>query len=359
MELNKIRAKIQNCYRCKIAIQRQNVVFGEGSISSSIFLLGEAPAKQEDKEGRCFVGSAGRVLDEILEASGFKRDEIYISNCIKCKTPHNREPTRQELENCKYWLRQELEIIKPKLLVLLGSTALRNILDLTGVSERRGKMIKDRKGVYYITFHPAVALYKPEYKPVLIDDFRHLKKILESGFYKFLKGANPLDSKKQPMGVVNLTKKKTQKATKKKTAKAEEKKQETTNSKEEWLRVANIDRYTGTFKPNQKNKHEFEGAEIQFNIRDVIAFLDGKKDWILLGSDSLSGKEEGKNGIFLNLSQNKKALTFCIDRQEAEEPKEPVWYNIPIKAITEFGGQWIGVFRTKTEADEVKEEKKK
>jgi len=369
MSLNELRKENLSCFRCEIAKDRKNLVFGNGSPYSSLFMVGEAPAREEDKQGKPFVGKAGKVLDEVLKASGFDRKQFFITSCLKCKTPNNREPTIEELSNCRYWLSKQLEIIKPDIIIILGAIALKSVLNLSGISGKHGRLIKEGSAVYFISFHPAIALYNPKRINVLIDDFKKLKNMLDS-HYKFLKGANPLESKnKQPMGVVNLSKKQTKKKiskpkTKKeksdtkqtKKSQSKETKTETKPSNGNWIRVANIDRYTGSFKVNQKFKSEFEGAEIQFNIRDVIAFLDGKKDWILLGSDSLSGKEEGKNGIFLNLSQNKKALTFVIDRREAEEPEEPVWYNIPIKAITEFGGQWIGVFRVAKEGEEVKSE---
>lgn len=168
---------IKDCSKCKLCSGRNNIVFGVGNKNADIMFIGEGPGADEDIQGEPFVGKAGQLMNKAFEALEIKREEVYIANIVKCRPPQNRNPEPDEAKACMDYLRNQVILIKPKIIVLLGSIALKNILgEEYGITNSRGKWIA-RKGIWYMpTFHPA-ALLRDESKK--LDFWRDLKLVKE------------------------------------------------------------------------------------------------------------------------------------------------------------------------------------
>ena len=175
--LEELKNSIKNCNKCKLCNERNNIVFGVGNENADIMFIGEGPGADEDAQGIPFVGKAGQLMNKAFEGLGIKREEVYIANIVKCRPPQNRNPEKDEVEACINYLRNQVMIIKPKIIVLLGNVALKNILgDEYGITKVRGNWI-ERKGIWYMpTFHPA-ALLRDESKK--LDFWKDLKKVKE------------------------------------------------------------------------------------------------------------------------------------------------------------------------------------
>lgn len=157
--IEELEKTIVDCKNCKLCNSRTNIVFGTGNKNADIMFIGEGPGADEDIQGIPFVGKAGRLMNMAFEGIGIKRDEVYIANIVKCRPPANRNPEKNEAEACMNYLRNQVMIIKPKIIVLLGSVALKNILgEEYGITTSRGKWI-EKKGILYMpTWHPAALL---------------------------------------------------------------------------------------------------------------------------------------------------------------------------------------------------------
>lgn len=178
-----LEKSIINCQKCKLCKQRQNIVFGTGNKEADIMFIGEGPGADEDRLGEPFVGRAGKLMNMAFDVVGIKREEVYIANVVKCRPPGNRNPEDDEANSCLDYLRSQVILVKPKIIVLLGNVALKNILGKEyGITASRGKII-EKKGIIYIpTWHPA-ALLRDENKKV--DFIRDLQKVLNE--YKMLR----------------------------------------------------------------------------------------------------------------------------------------------------------------------------
>jgi len=178
-----LEESIKDCSKCKLCTNRNNIVFGTGNKETTLMMIGEGPGADEDKEGIPFVGKAGQLMDKAFEGIGIKREEIYIANIVKCRPPSNRVPEEDEAEACLDYLRNQVVLIKPKIIVLLGSTALKNVLgEEYSITASRGKWI-EKKGIMYMpTWHPA-ALLRDENKK--IEFWRDLKEVKKQ--YDFIK----------------------------------------------------------------------------------------------------------------------------------------------------------------------------
>lgn len=181
---NKLEEICLACHACPLANKRTNVVFGEGVLDAPVMFIGEGPGKQEDLQGRAFVGPAGQLLDRMLAAINMDRHKnVMISNIVKCRPPSNRVPTLAESEKCLPFLRAQVDIVRPKVLVLLGATAVKHIIDHKAtISKVRGQWL-ERKG-YWITatYHPAALLRDPSRKPQSWADLKAiLAKVKELG----------------------------------------------------------------------------------------------------------------------------------------------------------------------------------
>lgn len=173
-----LEKSIENCNKCKLCKTRQNIVFGTGNRNADIMFIGEGPGADEDKEGEPFVGKAGKLMNLAFETVGIKREEVYIANIVKCRPPANRDPEEDEIYACMDYLRNQVLLVKPKMIVLLGRIALQNILGKEyKITSSRGKWI-EKKGIKYMpTWHPA-ALLRDESKK--IDFIKDLKQVMLS-----------------------------------------------------------------------------------------------------------------------------------------------------------------------------------
>ena len=157
---------IINCNKCMLCQNRNNIVFGEGNKEADVMFIGEGPGADEDAQGLPFVGKAGQLMNKAFEGLGIDRSKVYIANIVKCRPPSNRVPTDEEAEACLNYLRNQVVLVKPKIIVLLGSTALKYILGKEfGITSARGKWV-EKKGILYMpTWHPA-ALLRDENKKI-------------------------------------------------------------------------------------------------------------------------------------------------------------------------------------------------
>ena len=176
-EMDELEKSIINCKKCKLCQRRQNIVFGEGNTNTKVMFIGEGPGGDEDKEGRPFVGKTGQLMNKAFDVVGIKRENVYIANIIKCRPPQNRDPEPDEIEACINYLRNQVMIIKPQIIVLLGRISLQNIVGKEyKITASRGKWI-EKKGILYMpTWHPA-ALLRDETKK--IDFIKDLIKVTE------------------------------------------------------------------------------------------------------------------------------------------------------------------------------------
>ena len=166
----------EHCQRCPLHLSRHRVVFGEGNPRASVLLVGEGPGQTEDQQGRPFVGSAGQLLDRILAAAGFNREEVYITNTVLCRPPGNRVPTPGETAACYPYLETKLRVIKPAIVVVLGATAARVLIDAhLGITKLRGQAFTRDGITFYPTFHPAALLRDPAKKRPAWEDFKRIR----------------------------------------------------------------------------------------------------------------------------------------------------------------------------------------
>ncbi len=169
-----LEAMAKACRKCgELARTRKNVVFGVGNRKAELMFIGEAPGADEDEQGEPFVGRAGQLLTKIIEAMGFKREEVYIANILKCRPPNNRPPLPDESANCLPYLLRQIELVKPKVMVALGATAVRSLLgDETGITKMRGNWYEFHGVPIMPTFHPAYLLRNPPAKKYVWADMK-------------------------------------------------------------------------------------------------------------------------------------------------------------------------------------------
>jgi uracil-DNA glycosylase family 4 len=169
--------QIKDCKKCHLHKTRTNFVFGVGNQNAEVMLIGEAPGREEDLQGEPFVGRAGQLLDKILAAINFTRDEVYIANILKCRPPENRDPLPDEIEMCEPYLLEQIRIIQPKIICALGRIAAQALLKTKqSLGQLRGRF-HDYDGIkFLVTYHPAALLRYPQYKRATWDDVRLLRK---------------------------------------------------------------------------------------------------------------------------------------------------------------------------------------
>ncbi|MBL7032580.1 MAG: uracil-DNA glycosylase [Candidatus Delongbacteria bacterium] len=166
------------CKKCPLAATRQQVVFGTGSATARLVLVGEAPGADEDAQGVPFVGRAGQLLTKILAAIGLVREEVYIANVLKCRPPLNRDPNSQEVEQCEPFLIQQLEIIRPTLILALGRIAGNTLLKGTHSLGQMREQLHDYHGIpLMVTYHPAALLRNPHWKKPAWEDMKRVRAI--------------------------------------------------------------------------------------------------------------------------------------------------------------------------------------
>lgn len=173
--LELLRAEAENCRKCSLWESRTNLVFGEGDVNSLIMFIGEAPGFHEDQQGKPFVGAAGKLLTELIESLGIKRENVYIANVLKCRPPNNREPLPEEIKACFPILQRQVEIINPKIICTLGRYAAYAILGHTvNMSSSHGKYYEVNGRKIFVTYHPAAALYHGKLLEEVRKDFEKL-----------------------------------------------------------------------------------------------------------------------------------------------------------------------------------------
>lgn len=169
-KLEIIKQNVIKCTKCELSKTRTNSVPGKGNFHSNVIFVGEAPGKNEDRNGEPFIGIAGKKLSIALKEAGISREEVYITNIVKCRPPKNRVPTTIERETCQDYLKQEIAIIKPKIICILGNTAFNSILGGSEIIKFRGKLVRKEKQLYFLTIHPAATIYNQELIKVLKKD---------------------------------------------------------------------------------------------------------------------------------------------------------------------------------------------
>ena len=173
-ELAAIKDQVTNCTKCDLAKTRTNSVPGKGNFHSDVIFVGEAPGRNEDKNGEPFVGAAGKKLSSALVNAGITREQVYITNVVKCRPPNNRVPNTAERKTCTDYLRQEISIIKPKIICILGNTAFNSVLGGSEITKYRGKIVRKEDQLYFLTIHPAATIYNQELVGTLNDDIARL-----------------------------------------------------------------------------------------------------------------------------------------------------------------------------------------
>ena len=166
--------EVRICERCELHQHRTQAVFGTGNPYAELMVIGEGPGEEEDRQGLPFVGKSGQLLDKILAAAGFSRDEnVFIANIVKCRPPDNREPSPEERAICLPFLLLQIEMIQPSIIILLGSTALKGLIDPQGkITQARGKWVEWNDMHVMPTFHPSALLRNPELKKEVWEDMK-------------------------------------------------------------------------------------------------------------------------------------------------------------------------------------------
>lgn len=178
--LEELAAQICVCTKCPLWKSRTRAVPGDGQPTSKVMIIGEAPGREEDESGHPFVGATGRYLDHVLEGTGLDRDDFFITNTVKCRPPKNRTPKKNEVETCtSNYLFEQIELVNPRLIVLLGLVAAKRMLGVKSITEARGRVI-ERDGLKYLVgYHPAVRFYREDLGLKVREDFALLKRQLK------------------------------------------------------------------------------------------------------------------------------------------------------------------------------------
>ena len=177
-KLETIKEQVIKCVKCDLCKTRTNSVPGKGNFQSDVIFVGEAPGKNEDQYGEPFIGVAGKKLSAALEEAGISRDEVYITNIVKCRPPKNRVPTTTERSTCQEYLKQEISIIKPEIICILGNTAFNSLLGGSEITKFRGKVVQKDNQLYFLTVHPAATIYNQELIKILKKDIVKLFEII-------------------------------------------------------------------------------------------------------------------------------------------------------------------------------------
>ena len=179
--LDRVAFLVRNCTDCPLASGRTHAVPGEGNPQADVMFIGEAPGFQEDRQGRPFVGPAGKLLDGLLASIGTNRDDVFIANMVKCRPPDNRDPAPRELAACTKFLDRQIELVNPKLIVTLGRFAFGRYFPGEGITKARGRLREKVGRKIFPVLHPAAVLRRDELRPTMIEDFKALSEILEGG----------------------------------------------------------------------------------------------------------------------------------------------------------------------------------
>ena len=180
--LNELSEKIKICVKCNLCNDRINAVPGEGSYDTKLFFIGEAPGKNEDLTGKPFCGAAGKNLDIGLKEAELQREDVFITSVVKCRPPNNRNPKPEELEACKPFIDEQLRLINPKIIVLMGNFGLRHFFPQKNITQMRGQLMEKDGKYYYPILHPAAVIYRRSNMDLYLSDFRKLREIIDTKF---------------------------------------------------------------------------------------------------------------------------------------------------------------------------------
>jgi uracil-DNA glycosylase len=171
VDLSRLNRQICACRLCSLSEGRKRAVPGSGSASADIMLVGEAPGREEDLTGKPFVGRAGRLLDEAIEQAGLERAKVFITSVIKCRPPQNRKPKKTEIDQCRPYLQAQIDILRPKIICLMGNTATLALIGRQGITILRGQILQDR---FLVTYHPAAVLRNRNLMNDFVSDLKML-----------------------------------------------------------------------------------------------------------------------------------------------------------------------------------------
>jgi uracil-DNA glycosylase family 4 len=177
--LDELNSEVRSCPACRLSQTRTNAVPGEGPVDAEILFIGEGPGFHEDKQGRPFVGPAGRFLNELIESIGLTRDQVYITNVVKCRPPENRDPAPDEIAACAGYLERQTAILKPKMIVTLGRHSMAKYFPGQSISRIHGQPKRDGDVIIFPMFHPAAALHRQELAATLRQDMLKIPALLE------------------------------------------------------------------------------------------------------------------------------------------------------------------------------------
>jgi DNA polymerase len=176
--MKELENEILSCKNCPLYAGRNHAVPGAGSYNAKLMIVGEGPGQEEDLQGKPFVGRAGKLLTQLLSEIGISRGDVYITNVVKCRPPNNRVPEESEIQSCIGYLKRQIEIINPKIVLILGSTALKAVVGEKSITKVRGEEIEIEGIIYFPTFHPAAVLRDEKNKlPQIREDFMKLKEL--------------------------------------------------------------------------------------------------------------------------------------------------------------------------------------
>ena len=177
--LRDVAAEISVCQKCELSLSRKNAVPGAGPANAEIMLIGEGPGFHENEQGLPFVGQAGKLLNELLEHGGFKREQVFVTNVVKCRPPGNRDPKPEELSACQAYLEKQIEAINPLIIITLGRFSMAGYFKDAKISHIHGHASWIGGRFIIPMYHPAAALHQPKLKPVIIQDFSQLSELVE------------------------------------------------------------------------------------------------------------------------------------------------------------------------------------
>jgi DNA polymerase len=177
-ELTVLYKEISVCQACILSQGRTNAVPGEGPEDADIMFIGEGPGFHEDRQGRPFVGAAGKYLEELLETIDLKREDVYITNVVKCRPPGNRDPQQDEIEACRSYLDKQIDLIRPRLVVTLGRFSMQRYFPGASISRIHGQPKRVGNVIYYPMFHPAAALHQPRWRDLVEEDILQIPELL-------------------------------------------------------------------------------------------------------------------------------------------------------------------------------------
>lgn len=193
-QLIEIAQEIQACSKCGLAYTRKNVVPGEGPANAELLFIGEGPGFYENEQGRPFVGQAGKFLEELLLKVGLKREDVFITNVVKCRPPGNRDPQDEELTACRDYLERQIKAIQPRIIITLGRHSMARYFTDAKISLIHGKMVIIKGQMIVAMYHPAAGLHQPNLKPAIEKDFLKLPEYIQKARTMTLPANNPTNN---------------------------------------------------------------------------------------------------------------------------------------------------------------------